>query len=121
MISALATTPPSASPFPTPLAKVMMSGVMPCAWYPQKCSPVRPHPVCTSSLMNKMPCSSRTSLKAPKNPSGGRAKPPTPWIGSAMKQATSPEVIMSITWRRSSTQAAVNASSSRWPKGLRSR
>ena len=72
---------------------------------PQKCSPVRPQPVCTSSEMNRMPCSSSTSLNAPKKPSGGVAKPPTPWIGSAIMHATSPEVGLSSTSRRSSTQA----------------
>jgi hypothetical protein len=52
-----------------------------------------------------MPYSSRTSFIAPKNPSGGTAKPPTPWIGSAIMHATSPAVVLSITSRRSSTQA----------------
>ena len=36
-------------------------GSTPCAPMPQKCSPVRPQPVCTSSEMNRMPCSSSTS------------------------------------------------------------
>ena len=44
---------------------------------------------------------------APNSPSGGTAKPPTPWIGSAIMQATWPAVVVSITSRRSSTQAAM--------------
>ena len=44
---------------------------------------------------------------APKNPSGGTAKPPTPCTGSAIMQATSPAVVESMTSRRSRTQAAV--------------
>ena len=55
MISARATTPARVIPFPTPFAKVSMSGVIPCAWYPQKCSPVLPQPVCTSSLISRVP------------------------------------------------------------------
>ncbi len=38
-------------------------------------------------------------------PSGGTMKPPTPWMGSAIMQATSPDVHMSMTSRRSWTQA----------------
>ena len=57
----------------------------------------------------------------PKNPSGGVANPPTPWMGSAMRQAADPVVIMSRTWVRSSVQASVNSSSSKCRKGLRSR
>ena len=34
-----------------------------------------------------MPYSSRTSLNAANSPSGGVLKPPTPWIGSAIRQA----------------------------------
>ena len=31
---------------------------------------------------------------APKKPSGGTVNPPTPWIGSAIMQATSPAVVV---------------------------
>ena len=65
MISARATTPPIDRPLPMPLANVIMSGTTPCASMPQKCSPVRPQPVCTSSAMNRMPYSSVTALSAP--------------------------------------------------------
>ena len=89
MISARATTPPIDRPLPMPLAKVSMSGVAPpwaCACQPQKCSPVRPQPVCTSSVIHRMPCSSSTLRNAPSSPSGGAVKPPTPWIGSAIRR-----------------------------------
>ncbi len=120
MISARATTPPRAKPLAMPLAKVMMSGVMPCAWKPQKCSPVRPHPVCTSSETNRIPRRSSTSFRAPYMPSGGVAKPPTPWMGSAIRQATSPAVAVSNRPSRSATQAVMYSASERWEKGLRS-
>ena len=83
------TTPPIANPLPRPLANVMKSGVTSCAWIPQKCSPVRPQPVCTSSEMSRMPCSSRTSLYALNRPLGAIVNPPTPWIGSAISAPTS--------------------------------
>ena len=44
---------------------------------------------------------------APKKPSGGTANPPTPWMGSAIMAATSPEVVMSMSCTRSSTHAEV--------------
>ena len=54
-----------------------------------------------------MPLASSTLPMAPKKPSGGTAKPPTPWIGSAIMAATSPAVAMSMSCTRSSTQAEV--------------
>ena len=54
-----------------------------------------------------MPYSSSTFLNSPNNPSGGVAKPPTPWIGSTIMHATSPAVVVSMTSRRSATQASV--------------
>ena len=57
--------------------------------------------------MKRTPRLSNSFFMAPKKPSGGVAKPPTPWMGSAIMAATSPEVIMSNTWVRSSTQASV--------------
>ena len=83
----------------------------PWAWKPQKWSPVRPQPVCTSSETYRIPYSSRTSFNEAKNPSGGTTKPPTPWTGSAIRQATSPAVVVSMTWRRSAAAAALNSSS----------
>ena len=53
----------------------------------------------------------------PKKPSGGVAKPPTPWMGSAMRQATSPLVVVSITSRRSSVQAPMKSASDRSRNG----
>ena len=58
-------------------------------------------------------------FNAAKNPSGGTMKPPTPWIGSAIRQATSPAVVVSMTWRRSAAQAALKSSSPRSANGLR--
>ena len=45
---------------------------------------------------------------APNSPSGGTVNPPTPWIGSAIRQATSPAVAVTMTSRRSSTAAAMS-------------
>ncbi|CAM5300559.1 hypothetical protein SALBM311S_09458 [Streptomyces alboniger] len=89
MISARATTPPMDMPLPMPLAKVRMSGgpLWACACQPQKWSPVRPQPVCTSSVIHRMPCWCSTSRKAAYRPSGGEVKPPTPWTGSAIRAA----------------------------------
>ena len=74
-------------PLPSPLALVMMSGVTPQCSMPNHLPPVRPQPVCTSSLM-KMPPWLRTIFSTiGKYSLGGVTKPPTPWIGSAMKPA----------------------------------
>jgi len=71
--------------------------------------------------MKRIPYSPSTFCIAPKNPSGGTANPPTPWIGSAIMHATSPLVPMSMTSCRSCTHAAVYEPSSRSLYGLRSR
>ncbi len=123
MMDAGAITPPIDSPLPTPLANVTMSGVRSasaprCASQPQKCSPVRPQPVCTSSEIHRMPCSRSTSANAPSSPSGPDVNPPTPWIGSAMKAAMSPPDWSRIS-RRSATQAAMNSPSPRPAYGER--
>ena len=123
MISARAMTPPTDRPFPMPLANVTMSGVAPpwaCACQPQKCSPVRPQPVCTSSLIHRMRCSASSFAKAPSSPSGPCVNPPTPWIGSAIRQATSPPA-WSSTSRRSATHASTNSASASPANGLRKR
>ena len=39
------------------LGPAQQSGVTPKFWNPQKWSPVRPKPVCTSSAMHRPPCS----------------------------------------------------------------
>ena len=62
--------PPMGTPLAIPLAMQITSG-----WTPH-CSmanilPVRPKPVCTSSAMKTMPCSSHTSRMAWKKPAGG--------------------------------------------------
>ncbi len=114
MISARATTPPTDMPLPMPLAKVTMSGgpFWACACQPQKWSPVRPQPVCTSSAIHSTPRRCSTSRKAAYRPSGGEVNPPTPWTGSAISAAGG------RTWpsrsSRSATHAWTNAASSRW-------
>src|SRR5215207_1989078 len=60
--SALPTTPPMARPLPRPLAITIMSGSTSKASMPQKCSPVRPKPVWTSSEIKSIPVSSRMLL-----------------------------------------------------------
>ena len=55
-ISGRVTHAPSGTPLPIPLAIVTRSGVTPQFSKPQKCSPVRPKPVCTSSAMHSPPC-----------------------------------------------------------------
>ena len=55
-ISGRVTHAPSGAPLPMPLAIVTMSGVTPQFSKPQKCSPVRPKPACTSSAMQRPPC-----------------------------------------------------------------
>ena len=60
--SALPTTAPMARPLPRPLAITIMSGSTSKASMPQKCSPVRPKPVWTSSEIKSIPVSSRISF-----------------------------------------------------------
>ncbi len=118
MMDAGAITPPIERPLPTPFANVTRSGVAPWACQPQKCSPVRPQPVCTSSEIHRIPFSRNTSANAPSSPSGPEVKPPTPWMGSAMNAATSPPT-WSSTSRRSATHAAMNSPSGRPANGER--
>src|ERR1035437_7483118 len=56
---------PAGPPAPSPLATVMASGMMPACWNANHV-PVRPTPVCTSSMMSKVPLavvSSRASCR----------------------------------------------------------
>ena len=117
MTSARATTPPMDMPLPMPLAKVRMSGGPLSAWacQPQKWSPVRPQPVCTSSVIHRMPCRSRTSRNAAYRPSGGEVNPPTPWMGSAIRAATLR--VWPSRSSRSATHASMNWASLRWAYG----
>ena len=55
--------------------------------------------------MSGIPYSSRIAFTLVKYSLGGVMKPPTPWIGSAIIAATSPEVVVSITLRTSSAHA----------------
>ena len=78
--------PTSARPPAIDLATAIRSGWMP------DCSianslPVRPNPVCTSSAISTMPCSSAISRRpAPRPPA--HTKPPSPCTGSKMMAAT---------------------------------
>ena len=51
-------------PLPMPFDITMTSGTTPCASKPQKCAPVRPKPVCTSSTTSSPPAA-RTRSAAP--------------------------------------------------------
>ncbi len=55
-------TAPSGSPPPSALAHVEMSGTMPACSYAAHV-PVRQRPLCTSSAINRMPCSSHSARK----------------------------------------------------------
>ena len=55
--------------------------------------------------MNGISNSSRMPFTIEKYSGGGVTNPPTPWIGSAIIAATSPDVVVSITLRTSSAQA----------------
>src|SRR6266542_3960026 len=85
-------TAPMAMPLPRPLAMTMASGWTSYPSIPQYVSPVRPNPVWTSSEMNGIPNSSRMPFTIPKYSGGGVTNPPTPWMGSEIIAATSPEV-----------------------------
>ena len=72
---------------------------------PNQWEPVRPKPVCTSSQMKTPPYCFAISVTMPKYSSGGVMKPPTPWMGSAMKAAILPLVVVRITSSTSWAQA----------------
>ena len=65
-------------PLPSPFALVMMSGVTPHCSMPNHLPPVRPQPVCTSSLMNTPPWLRTIFSTIWKYSLGGVTKPPTP-------------------------------------------
>ena len=56
-ISGVVTTAASGCPLPIGLPIVTMSGTTPCVSNPQKASPTRPNPTCTSSAMHTAPAS----------------------------------------------------------------
>ena len=96
---------PIGCPFAMPLALVRMSGSTPKCSIPHHFSPVRPHAVWTSSAMNRPPAFFTIGSATWKYSFGGTMKPPTPWIGSAMKAAISPSVVVSISGFKSFAQA----------------
>ena len=91
-ISGRVMVPPMGTPLAMPLAKVMTSGSTSHCSMPNILPPVRPQPVCTSSQMNRPPYLCTMSATSRKYSLGGVMKPPTPWMGSAMKAATLPDV-----------------------------
>ncbi|MCY1445057.1 hypothetical protein D9M71_615590 [compost metagenome] len=52
-----------------------MSGTAPCAWWPQKNSPVRAKPDCTSSAMNSPPALRTSATAWSTKPRGTRGRP----------------------------------------------
>ena len=91
-ISGRVMVPPTGTPLAMPLAKVMMSGSTSHCSMPNILPPVRPHPVWTSSQMNRPPYLRTMPATSLKYSLGGVMNPPTPWIGSAMNAASFPEV-----------------------------
>ena len=77
-ISGRAAVSPIGKPLASPLALVTTSGVTPHCSMPHHLPPVRPQPVCTSSLMKTPPCSRTSFATMPKYSLGGVMKPPTP-------------------------------------------
>ena len=63
-----------------------MSGVTPNSCAPNA-DPVLPHPVITSSKINKILCLSQSSLNLCKYPTGGTRVPVDPAIGSTIHAA----------------------------------
>ena len=80
---------PMGSPPPNPFAMVITSGAMPSCWKAKK-SPVRPTPVCTSSVMKRIPWASQSSRTFVRKPSGAGMTPVSPWMGSRMIAAVLP-------------------------------
>ena len=79
-----ATAPIGTIPLVVALAIVIKSGVTPNSWEP-KGEPVLPHPVITSSKINKISYLSQISLNLCKYPFGGTKVPVDPAIGSIMQ------------------------------------
>ena len=77
-IAGVASVADSGMPFAMPFAMVMMSGSTPYCSMPHHLSPVRPNPVCTSSLMNTPPYLRTISTAIWKYSLGGVMNPPTP-------------------------------------------
>ena len=103
--SGVAIVTPSGIPFATPLAIVMISGSTFQCEMPYHEPPVRPKPVCTSSQMKTPPYFLTIPTAISKYSFGGVMKPPTPWMGSAMKPAIWPVVVVLISSSRSRAHA----------------
>ena len=70
-----------------PFATVIASGMMPECWYANH-SPVRPAPVCTSSMISSASCRWVSSRAASRKPSGRSTTPASPLMGSTKSAAT---------------------------------
>ncbi|OIQ67089.1 hypothetical protein GALL_513360 [mine drainage metagenome] len=105
----LARTAPSGKPPPIPLAEDITSGVIPdhsCA----NSLPVRPMPVCTSSMPRMMPYSSHTARRSRRNCMSAGRTPPSPCTGSTMMPqvagpiaARTAFMLLNGTWSKPST------------------
>ncbi len=84
-ISGVVTTAPSGCPLPIGLPIVTMSGTTPWSSKPQKCTPTRPNPICTSSAMQTPPEARTSSYAAARNPGISSTCPAVPGMGSLIK------------------------------------
>ena len=88
----------------------MMSGFTPYCSIPNHLPPVRPQPVCTSSAMKTPSARFTMSATIGQYSQGGVMKPPTPRMGSPMKAAGRPEVVVLMTSSTSCAQAVPQVS-----------
>ena len=84
----LAITPPKGRPPAMPLAKDTASGEMPYCWKANR-EPVRPTPVCTSSMSSSQSRFSHRSATAETKARSRGSTPPSPWISSNITAHTS--------------------------------
>ena len=105
------TAPIGITPFVSPLAQVIMSGVTPYLSAPQA-APVRPKPVMTSSKINRMPYFVQISRSRCRYPFGGISTPVEPATGSTITAAMV-DASCSVTIR--SNSSANSAPCSGWP------
>src|SRR6266404_7047529 len=103
--ASLAIVKPMGWPLAIPFALVRMSGSTPYCCTAHHLPPVRPQAVWTSSAMKRPPWLRAMGTAISKYSLGGVMKPPTPRMGSAMKAAISPSVVVSISDFRSLAQA----------------
>mmetsp|Transcript_431 Transcript_431/g.1265 ORF Transcript_431/g.1265 Transcript_431/m.1265 type:complete len:219 (-) Transcript_431:324-980(-) len=88
-ISSVHTTAANGKPLPNGLPMVTMSGVTPCCSNPQKCSPSRPKPTCTSSATHTPPLPRTRAYICSRYELGGTTTPATDMPDSMKKAASS--------------------------------